>query len=520
VIVDATLPAVVQAYLRAVLVDRAHLLLLSFSLDWQLQAAHGDAAFHGVDVDDAEGTRALRDLFIGLPLDRDQNIPFVELANGRSAHVHLIADAPGFHLLLLDAEDARSQQRAQQQLVHEAVISSQAKSKAIGQLKDIRSELERQRAGLEEANALKNALIATLSHEFRTPLTSIFGYLHLIERRACIDATSQQALQAVRRSATYLFTLAENLLEYGRGEAGGGLLNPVDVDLAALLADIEAMFAPLAEAKGIAFRASLVREDAGVARFDEVKLRQIATNLLSNAIRYTARGEVALSLGWREPRLHVEVRDSGIGIAPEFIDSVFKPFNRGGQAGSKGAGLGLSIVRRLVEQMQGTLAVESEPGRGTCFRAELPSASRQATDARVDDAALRGRRVLVVDDDPDIAQLIEVLLSDLGFVVDLLGDADAALESVMRKAPDVLLIDVELPGLSGNAATYKLRAQGYRGQIVTLSANASADARDASLRAGANHYLTKPLELERFVAVMRQAIEQAADGTAVHVDRA
>lgn len=508
-IVDAALPAVAQAYLRAVMIDRAHLLLLSFSLDWQLQAAHGDAEFHGVDLDAPDAAHALRDLFIGLPLDRDQDIPFVELANGRSAHVHLIADAPGFHLLLLDAEDARSQRHAQQQLVHEAVISSQAKSKAIGQLKDIRSELERQRAGLEEANALKNALIATLSHEFRTPLTSIFGYLHLIERRASVDATSQQALQAVRRSATYLFTLAENLLEYGRGEAGGGLLNPVDVDLVVLLADIEAMFAPLAEAKDIGFRASLVREDAVVPRFDEVKLRQVTTNLLSNAVRYTARGEVALTLTWRQQRLHIEVRDSGIGIAPEFIDSVFKPFNRGGQAGSKGAGLGLSIVRRLVEQMHGTLAVESEPGRGTCFHVDLPSASSQAT-VRVDDASLRGRRVLVVDDDPDIAQLIEVLLSDLGFAVDLLGDADAAIDSVMRKAPDVLLIDVELAGLSGNAATYKLRAQGYRGQIVALSANASADARDASLRAGANHYLTKPLELERFVAVMRQAVEQRA----------
>ena len=509
-IIDATVPTVAQAYLRAVLVDRAHLLLLSFSLDWQLQATHGDAAFHGIDPGAADGTRALRDLFIGLPLDRDHDIPFVELANGRSAHVHLIADAPGFHLLLLDAEDARSQQRTQQQLVHEALISGQAKSKAIGQLKDIRSELERQRASLEEANALKNALIATLSHEFRTPLTSIFGYLHLIERRANVDAASEQALQAVRRSATYLFTLAENLLEYGRGEAGGGLVNPVDIDLAALVEDIEAMFAPLAEAKGIRFCASLVREDAGAPRFDEVKLRQIAVNLLSNAVRYTVRGEVALALAWREQRLQIEVRDSGIGIAPEFIGSVFKPFNRGGQAGSKGAGLGLSIVRRLVEQMHGTLAVESEPGRGTCFRVDLPAADSSASGVRVDEALLRGRRVLVVDDDPDIAQLLEVLLSDLGFAVDMLGDADAALDSVMRAAPDILLIDVELPGLSGNAAAYKLRAQGYRGQIVMLSANASADARDASLRAGANHYLTKPLELERFVAVMRRAIEQGA----------
>lgn len=511
-IVDATLPAVVQAYLRAVLVDRAHLLLLSFSTDWTLRGAHGDAAFYGFAPETAEGLRPLQDLFVGLPLDHDQDIPFVELGNGRSAHVHLVADGPGFHLLLLDAEDARSHERAQQQLVHEAVIAGHAKSKAIGKLKDIRSELERQRASLEEANALKNALIATLSHEFRTPLTSIFGYLHLLERRFDADATSEQALQAVRRNATYLFTLAENLLEYGRGEAGGGLLNPVEVNLAALVDDAEAMFLPLAEAKGIVFRATLVRDDATTPRFDEVKLRQIVINLLSNAVRYTAHGEISLALIWRERMLEVEVRDSGIGIAPEFLDNVFKPFNRGGQSGSKGAGLGLSIVRRLIEQMHGTLTLESELGRGTCFRIALPSIATVAFGVadEAGEAALRGRRVLVVDDDPDVGQLLEVLLADLGFEVELLDNATAAIEKALREPPAVLLIDVELPGLSGNAAVFKLRAQAYRGQIVALSANATADARDASLRAGANHYLTKPLNLERFVAIMRRAAGESA----------
>jgi len=270
------------------------------------------------------------------------------------------------------------------------------------------------------------------------------------------------------------------------------------------------MFVPLAEAKGIRFRASLVREDPAPPRLDDVKLRQVVINLLSNAVRYTAHGEVVLALDWHTQQLRIEVRDSGIGIAPEFIGSVFKPFNRGGQAGSKGAGLGLSIVRRLVDQMHGTLALESEPGRGTCFRIELPSAITLAPSAGADDAALRGRRVLVVDDDPDIAQLLEVLLSDLGFDVRLLDDAEAALDGAMREAPDILLVDVELPGMSGNAVVYQLRAQGYGGAIVTLSANASTDARDASLRAGANYYLTKPLELERFVATMRRAIAQGA----------
>src|SRR6185312_15209331 len=126
---------------------------------------------------------------------------------GRSAHLHFIPDEGLFHVLLLDAAVEHERRRVQQQLGHEEALASQAKSKAIGQLKQIRNELERQHARLEEAHALKNALIATLSHEFRTPLTSIFGYLQLADRRSGDERAMREALHAVRRNATYLFTL-------------------------------------------------------------------------------------------------------------------------------------------------------------------------------------------------------------------------------------------------------------------------------------------------------------------------
>lgn len=498
-IFDTPLPPLVEARLRDVLVQRGHPLLLSFDHGWRLRDARGDAAFHGIDIASPErGVQQLQDLFIGLSLDDDQDIPFVELANGRSAHVHLIADGDGFHVLLVDAEEARNRERAQQQFGHEAMLAGHQKSRAIGQLKEIRSQLERQRASLEEANALKNALIATMSHEFRTPLTSIFGYLHLLEQRG--EADPGPALQAIRRNATHLYALAENLLEYGRDEAGGSLLNPVAIDLAALRADLEAMFMPLAVDKGIGFRATLDMADATTPRFDEVKLRQVAINLLSNAVRYTTQGEVVCAMRWQDGRLALEVRDSGIGIAPEFQASVFKPFNRGGQAGSKGAGLGLSIVRRLVEQMRGHLELESTAGIGTTFGVDVPGAQAAAPVA----ADAQGRSVLVVDDDPDVADLLVALLDDLGYRTRVVADAEQAITMAMEDPPDVLLVDVELPGMSGNAAVFRLRSQGYRGRVVMLSATATGAARDASLRAGADAYVTKPLNLEQFVATIAQ----------------
>ena len=504
------IPERVETYLRDLFWQRVHPLLLCFDVGWQLRDIHGDAAFYGIDSDDpAHGVEMLRNIFVGLPHDEPQDVPFVELDNGRSAHLHLIPDGEAFYVLLLDAETERNRRRVQQQIGHEEVLASQTKSKAIGQLKQIRSELERQHLRLEEANALKNALIATLSHEFRTPLTSIFGYLHLIDRRAREESTIHEALHAVRRNATYLFTLAENLLEYGRGGTSQSLLNPTPVDLRALAADLEAMFRPLAEEKGLEFRITLKFDETAEPVFDEVRLRQILVNLLSNAVRYTRRGEIVADIVWRACAFSAEITDTGIGIGAAYRDSVFTPFNRGGHAGSKGAGLGLSIVKRMVEQMHGSLSFESEVGRGSCFRVTLPL-SKSGSIPHADDAPApqfwdKGRSVLVADDDPDIAHLLDALLSDLGFKVRVVADAQSAVLETMASRPDVLLIDVELSGLSGNAAVYKLRSRGYRGRIVTLSATATADAREAALRAGADHYLTKPLNVEQFVHVMQQA---------------
>ncbi|MGH8172861.1 MAG: ATP-binding protein [Rhodanobacteraceae bacterium] len=513
----SAVPARVETYLRELFWQRVHPLLLSFDGTWNLRDIHGDAAHYGIDsANPAQGAQVLRDLFIGLPLDEPQDVPFVELENGRSAHLHLIPDGEEFHVLLLDAETERDRRRAQQQAGHEEALSSQAKTKAIGQLKQIRSELERQRARLEEAHGLKNALIATMSHEFRTPLTSIFGYLQLIDRRAAEEPTIRDAMHAVRRNAMYLFTLAENLLEYGRGESTA-LLNPTPVDLAALARDLEAMFRPLAEEKGLAFQVTLKHDDASEPVFDEVRLRQVLINLLSNAVRYTRRGEVSADLVWRGQTFSADITDTGIGIAAAHRDSVFTPFNRGGHAGSKGAGLGLSIVKRVVEQMRGTLTFESEVGRGSSFRVAVPVAKErpnaQAQPATAPRFWLQGRSVLVADDDIDIANLLRALLGDLGFRVRVVADAQSAVLEAMAGRPDVLLIDVELSGLSGNAAVYKLRSRGYKGRIVTLSATATAEAREAALRAGADHYLTKPLNVEQFVHVIQQAVSASWDGS-------
>ena len=360
-------PAAVERYVERVLRERASPLMLSFDRRWSLRETLGDATRFGIDTGAGSADVALlRDLFLGLPDDEPHEFPFVSLPGGASAHVHGVPDGELFHVLLFDASEEYARLATQQQLGHEAELVSQEKSKALARLRQIRGELENQRSRLEEANALKNALIATLSHEFRTPLTSIFGYLHLLERRFGADVSAMQALRAMRRNATYLFALAENLLEYGRGESGAGLLSPSAVDLAALAADLDAMFRPLAEDKGLGFGVSLAQQGAP-ALFDEIKLRQILINLLSNALRYTAQGEVRAALDWNGERLAIEVRDTGIGIPQEFHERVFALFQTLKPRDTKeGSGLGMSIVKKLVEWQGGKVWIVSDPEkRGT-----------------------------------------------------------------------------------------------------------------------------------------------------------
>ncbi|HNR91402.1 MAG TPA: ATP-binding protein [Dokdonella sp.] len=499
----------VDLELARLLIERANPLTLDFDRDWNLRDIAGDAARFGFDGGSADAAlRGLQELFLGMPLDEGVDLSFVQLPNGRNAHVHLLAGDGGFRVILLDAQDEHDRQRSQQQLGNEAAIASAQKTKAIHQLRHIREQLEQQRTRLEEANALKTALIATLSHDFRSPLTSIFGYLHLLEGNAGLDESARQHVRAVRRNASYLFALAENLLEYGRRESGGRVLNPAIVDLTALRDDLVAMFRPLAADKNLGFAMAVHVEDVRKPVLDEMRLRQILVNLLSNAVRYTLEGEVSASLTWRDGALTVEVRDTGIGIPEEYHERVFVAFNGGGQGGSKGAGLGLSIVKRLVAQLHGSLVLDSAPGRGTTFTVVLPALGQAEPDRPPTvgetgaTAWLHGCKALVVDDDPDIAQLVALLLDDLGFHVRTTGDAASAVDLALADPPDVLVVDVELPGMSGNTVVYRLRAQGYKGRIVTLSATPTEEARATALAAGSDHYLTKPIHIERFVRTM------------------
>ena len=502
------LPPLVERYLDDVLVVAAAPLALSFDREWKLVGAVGDASHYGLDTARPErGLSVLRDLFLGLEPSEPQAFPYVELPGGKSAHVHLLPDGDRFHVVLLDASADTARQRSLQQLGNEAAIASHERGRALRKLKKVHTELEAQAARLVEADALKDALMATLSHEFRTPLTSTFGYLHLMERSLKDDPRYSNALRAIRRASTHLLALAENLLEYARADAGGSLVQVGRVDLARMAEDLAAMFEPIAREQQLRFSMKTALATDERPQTDELKLRQILINLISNAIRYTPSGEVSVTLEFDGKRIRAIVRDTGVGIAPEHQRAIFEPFNRTVPRGSKGAGLGLSIARSLAEQLGGAITLESALGSGSTFRVDLPAPppagvtiQLPAADAAI--APRRGGHALLADDDPDVRELLRVLMKEAGFSVYAVGNAPDAFEYATKHAPDLCVVDVQMPGLSGNAAVYKLRSSGYRGRVITLSATPTADARAAALAAGADAFLTKPVDVEQFVRLL------------------
>ena len=341
--------------------------------------------------------------------------------------------------------------------------------------------LEQARAVAEAANQAKTRFLMGLSHEIRTPLNAIHGYAQLLERGAAIAPT--EAGRIIRRSSEHLADLVEGLLDISRIEAGVVKLNRETVALRALLEQVAAMFRVEAQNKGLDFNFSSPANLPIWVLADERRLRQVLINLLSNAIKYTQSGHVTLSVRYRSMVAEFEVADTGIGVAPEDEERIFLPFDRGSGRASgvaPGIGLGLSLSRMLAQIMGGEIAVKSAPGEGSRFTLKLllpqPNAAPPDAPARGLPIGYEGRRrtILAIDDDPGQLALWQELLRPIGFNLFVAGSGGAGLSLAELGRPDLVLLDVSMPGLGGWEVAQRLRDRFGR-EIAILMASGNAD---------------------------------------------
>ncbi|MDQ0473012.1 ATP-binding protein [Labrys wisconsinensis] len=361
------------------------------------------------------------------------------------------------------------------------------------------AELQRAKEVAEAANLAKSRYVVGLSHELRTPLNAVLGYAQLLERDEAIPSGRRGSIRVIKRSAEHLSGLIDGLLDISKIEAGRFQLQRGDVRFGEFLDQIVEMFRLQAQAKGLDFRFEPASPLPDAVRTDEKRLRQVLINLLSNAIKFTQTGHVSLRVLHRNQVATFTVADSGVGIPAADLERVFEPFERGAHAGSRtpGLGLGLTITRLLVQIMGGEIRLTSEPGRGSAFQVRM-MLSTIAAPAAAPALAVRGyrgprRTVLVADDDQDHQDLMRAVLEPLGFAVLTARDGATCLALTGAATPepgastaeagaggpaadpalkpDIFLLDISMPGMSGWDLAKALRAAGQAAPILMLSAN-------------------------------------------------
>ncbi len=388
--------------------------------------------------------------------------------------------------------------------------------------------LQRAREVAEAANAAKSRYLVSVSHEIRSPLNSIYGYAQLLERGS--DLKPDDVGRVICRSSEHLSNLVDGLLDIAQVEAGVLRLSRDTIRLPAFVEQIANMFRPQASAKGLQFVLDVPQPLPEFVRGDQKRLRQVLINLLSNAVKFTPSGSVTFRIGWRGELATFEVIDTGIGIAPEDQERIFGAFERGRSSsvtGQPGIGLGLAITSTLVHVMGGDLSVASTPGEGTGFTLRI-MLSRPVTQSVQSHRAdvITGyegpeRAVLVVDDDAAQAGVIENLLRPLGFRVNSARDGDTAIALAAGARPDIVLLDISMPGKTGWETAAALRAaHGHGVRIIMLSADAHQFRRGGDGHDPHDMFLTKPVELDNLLDALSWQLDltwTVSDGSPARV---
>ncbi len=365
-------------------------------------------------------------------------------------------------------------------------------------------ELRTARDAAQAANRAKSRFLANMSHEIRTPMNAVLGFSQLLLRDSALTSGQRQHLETITRSGDHLLSLIDGILQLAKVEAGHVEVVESAFDLVGLLDDIERLFRPRATEKGLSLEVEGRDDVPRHVRSDEGKLRQVITNLLGNAIKFTHTGGVVVRVARHGVRLVIEVCDSGPGITPEEMSSLFEKFEQTetGRASGEGTGLGLAISRELIRLMGGDVHVTSKPGEGSVFRVEVPVTETRAAEvvrpvapqtARLE-AGQRGQRILVADDREDNRSLLGALLTAVGFELRACADGAAVLREFAAWRPALVLMDVRMPCMDGITAMRTIRASegGDTVKIVCVTANAfDSDEREA-LAAGADAFIKKP----------------------------
>jgi signal transduction histidine kinase/ActR/RegA family two-component response regulator len=425
------------------------------------------------------------------------------------------------------AREAEQRAQAQQEVMRLNAELEQRVHERTLQLELANEELERAIDEAQRANQAKSAFLSSMSHELRTPLNAILGFAQILGSDAlpASDEQKREFASHIVKAGRHLLTLINEILDLAKVESGAVTLSIEPVGIDELLAECRSMIEPLAAGRGI--RVLFPDSCTAMVRADRTRLKQVMLNLLSNAVKYNREGGavvLACVPSAAPGRVRLTVQDTGMGLSPGQLAELFQPFNRLGQesGAQEGTGIGLVVTRRLVELMKGEISVSSSPGVGSVFSVDLEAAApaelvrpaRPAATPAPDDGMAAGKPhlVLYVEDNPANLRLVQEIMrprADLRLLS--APDARLGIELARSHHPEIILMDLNLPGMSGTQALRVLREDPETAAIPVIALTANAMPRDVErgLAAGFFRYLTKPIDIAMF--------NEAIDGTLAHI---
>lgn len=381
--------------------------------------------------------------------------------------------------------------------------------------RDLIVELEKRTHELEEANQAKTRFLANTSHELRTPMNGVLGMLDLTMDTE-LSEQQRSYLRDARDSASSLLRVLNDILDVSKLESGRFTIHPTPFELREFLNEVQSFFVARAHSQGVELQLVLAEGLPGRVKGDRDRIRQILLNLLDNAFKFTLVGCISLTaraeeLDGKKVKLLLTVRDSGQGISPEKLDKMFEPFVQGDDSMTRtqgGTGLGLAICRELAQLMEGRLWARSELEKGSEFFLELPlevlSGAAPAVAAQPGDVNFRPLKILVAEDNPVNQRVCVRMLDRFGHRAVLASDGHQALALLHSDSYDLVLMDIQMPGLDGLEVTRQIRQEGLDVPVVALTAHATVGYREFCLSQGMDGYLDKPIRMEDLKQVLEQ----------------
>lgn len=391
----------------------------------------------------------------------------------------------------------------------------------------VQAELEAAKNAAEAASRAKSAFLANLSHEIRTPLSAILGFSELLKNKDLAEEERQADLNIILRNGAQLEALITDILDLSKIEAGFLQIERIPTVLDKLISEVTSTLSIKADEKGIKLSVRFLGDVPAMIMMDQTRLKQILTNVIGNAIKFTEHGRVDVSIdyGWptadKVGQLNITVEDTGCGIEAVGAERLFKPFSQVDMSTTRkfgGTGLGLALSRRLANSLGGdVMLVASTVGRGSTFRVSLEAALAGEYPARAllpksSDAphqtafgikkSLTGMRILLAEDAPDNQALISRILTLGGAQVDIVDDGANAVAKAKCNDYDVVLMDIQMPILDGYSATKELRAVNYAKPIIALTAHAMAGEQERSINAGCDAHLVKPVDCSELLSTV------------------